>query len=357
MKYLFIVQGEGRGHMTQAISLSRILRASGHEVCKVLVGKSEKRRIPQFFIDKIGADIELIESPNFVTDRHQKSVKPVKTIVHAVLGTRKYARSLNRIHDIVKEHKPDVIINFYDFLGGIYNFLKRPGAKKICLAHQFLIDHPEFDFPPQRKLDKASLHVANQIVSLNSDKILALSFQPFEDMISKKIFVVPPLLREEVTKIRTKKGKHLLVYMLNPGYASEVDSFHQKYPDVELHCFWDKKDAPEELVVDPKLSYHQLNDEKFIQTMATSRGYITTAGFESVCEAMYLGKPVLMVPVAGHYEQACNAIDAKKAGAGIFSDSFEIEKLIRYLPQHKDISGSFRAWADKAPDIFLKMLS
>ncbi len=357
MKYLFIIQGEGRGHMTQAISMSQILREAGHEVCRVLIGKSERRQIPQFFIDKIGTQIELLESPNFVTDKNQKSVKPVKTIIQAVLGSKKYVKSLNRIHQIVEEHQPDIIINFYDFLGGIYNLLKRPRAKFICLAHQFLIDHPEFDFPPKRKLDKASLQIGNKIVSLGADKILALSFQPFEDVPGKKIFVVPPLLRREVTQLTVSKDNHLLVYMLNPGYSTEVDQFHHKYPDEQLHCFWDKKDEPETLVIDSHLSYHQLNDVKFIEKMASSKGYVTTAGFESVCEAMYLGKPVLMVPVQGHYEQACNAIDAKKAGAGIYSDSFDIEKLINYLPHHKDVSKSFRSWADKAPEIFLKMLT
>ena len=32
MKFLFIVQGEGRGHLTQAITLEEILRRNGHEV-------------------------------------------------------------------------------------------------------------------------------------------------------------------------------------------------------------------------------------------------------------------------------------------------------------------------------------
>lgn len=37
MKVIFIVQGEGRGHLTQAITLERLLRRSGHEVTAVLV--------------------------------------------------------------------------------------------------------------------------------------------------------------------------------------------------------------------------------------------------------------------------------------------------------------------------------
>ena len=50
--------------------------------------------------------------------------------------------------------------------------------------------------------------------------------------------------------------------------------------------------------------------------------YATTAGLNLFGEAMYLGKPVLMVPA--HIEQDCNVHDAAMAGAGIVSDSFDL---------------------------------
>ena len=53
MRVLFVVQGEGRGHLTQAISMEKLLRGNGHEVVEVLVGKSESRRLPGFFIRSI----------------------------------------------------------------------------------------------------------------------------------------------------------------------------------------------------------------------------------------------------------------------------------------------------------------
>ena len=49
MKYIFIVQGEGRGHLTQCMALEEILRKNGHEVVEVLVGKSKSRQLPAFF--------------------------------------------------------------------------------------------------------------------------------------------------------------------------------------------------------------------------------------------------------------------------------------------------------------------
>jgi len=356
LKYIFIIQGEGRGHMTQALSLAKILRQNGHEITRVIVGKSERRSIPQFFTDKIGTEVVPLESPNFVTDKQQKSVKPFRTIVYSLLKAPIYKKSMDRMDEIVREDEPDVIVNFYDFLGGLYNFSRRPKALFICIAHQYLIGHPEFDFPPKRKLDKLSLQMGNKITSLGANKILALSFQPFQDVPKKKLYVVPPLLRDEVKEAQVTSGDHFLVYMVNPGYSAEVENFHQTYPEQALHCFWDKKEMPEELQIDATLTYHQLNDEKFISKMASAKGYVTTAGFESVCEAMYMGKPVLMVPVQGHYEQACNAVDAMKAGAGTFSESFNIEKLYQYLPNHVDISRPFQQWADQATDMFPKHL-
>lgn len=52
--------------------------------------------------------------------------------------------------------------------------------------------------------------------------------------------------------------------------------------------------------------------------MAGCRAYASTAGFESICEAMYLGKPVLMVPA--HIEQDCNAYECPAAGAGLLEN-------------------------------------
>ena len=72
MRFLFTVQGEGRGHFTQALALASILRKQGHEVIAVLVGKSDNRQIPAFFTDKINAPVASFNSPNFTSFYKQK---------------------------------------------------------------------------------------------------------------------------------------------------------------------------------------------------------------------------------------------------------------------------------------------
>ena len=68
MKFLFIVQGEGRGHLTQAITLEEMLLRNGHEVVEVLVGESSSRILPGFFNRNIQAPVKRFISPNFLSD-------------------------------------------------------------------------------------------------------------------------------------------------------------------------------------------------------------------------------------------------------------------------------------------------
>ena len=82
-RFIFTVQGEGRGHLTQAISLTQIAREAGHEVVGYALGASEGRVIPSFFLNFIGeTPIIQFESPslNYGTG---KSVNIVSTPIMA----------------------------------------------------------------------------------------------------------------------------------------------------------------------------------------------------------------------------------------------------------------------------------
>ena len=71
---------------------------------------------------------------------------------------------------------------------------------------------------------------------------------------------------------------------------------------------------------------------------------------------MYLGKPVLMIPVEGQYEQSCNAIDAVNAGAGISDSTFDISKLLDYIAVYDPVMEGFRDWISKTETIILDEL-
>ena len=89
MKILFIVQGEGRGHLTQAISLEKLLRDNGHDVVEILVGKSEARRLPGFFVRSVHAPIKQFTSPNFLpTQANCRANLPRSVVYNPVQAAR-----------------------------------------------------------------------------------------------------------------------------------------------------------------------------------------------------------------------------------------------------------------------------
>ena len=112
-----------------------------------------------------------------------------------------------------------------------------------------------------------------------------------------------------------------------------------------LRFFWDRRGADRVTRVDSTLEFHRIDDRSFLLSLATCRAYATTAGFESVCEAMYLGKPILMVPA--HIEQDCNAWDACRCGAGITAADFDLGRLNDFAATYRPPEG-FRRWAESS---------
>ena len=91
--------------------------------------------------------------------------------------------------------------------------------------------------------------------------------------------------------------------------------------------------------------------------MKDCMGYASTSGFESICEAMYLRKPILMVPTQGHFEQQCNSVDARLAGAGIVSDTFDLDKLLEFIPSFDKQDNRFVQWVKQGEKRFLDILT
>ena len=159
-----------------------------------------------------------------------------------------------------------------------------------------------------------------RLTAIGSDRMLALSFSRMADDKKQRIYVVPPLLRKEVLQQTVSEGHYIHGYMVNSGFSSQVMAWHKAYPHIPLRFFWDRKNETEVCHIDDTLSFYPLDDHAFLKQMSGCRAYASTAGFESICEAIYMGKPVLMVPA--HIEQECNAYDAMCAGAVIISTSF-----------------------------------
>ena len=236
MRFLFTIQGEGRGHYTQALSLTALLRKHGHEVVGVLVGTSNNRQVPSFFTEKIGAPIYEFSSPSFSSFYKQKRPSIFMTVVKNISRPYIFRKSLQFVRDKIKEIRPDVVINFYEMITGmayqIYKFDKKLNIPMICIAHQYVLLNNNYKTTAEQDIKYYLLSMISRITSNRASKILALSFRDIPR--SGKIVTMPPLLRSEVFEIEPKEGDYIHGYMLNSGYFDDVSDWHEKHPEVPL---------------------------------------------------------------------------------------------------------------------------
>ena len=170
MKVLFIVQGEGRGHLTQAITLEEILRRNGHEVVEVLVGKSNTRRLPGFFNRNIQAPVKRFLSPNFLPTLANKRVSMSRSIAYNLMQVPAYMRSICYIHRRIHETDADLVINFYELLTGLTYLFFRPSVPQISVGHQYLFLHHDFEFPKKNPVSQLMLRFFTRLTCIGAKR-------------------------------------------------------------------------------------------------------------------------------------------------------------------------------------------
>jgi uncharacterized protein (TIGR00661 family) len=339
--------------MTQAIAAAQTLERQGHEIVAVTIGTNPCRALPEFFRKAFGERLRPLESPGFVF-QGARGVATLATGRQLLSGLGRYGESLVSIGNAIEETQPELILNFLEPLMGVFNLLRPHRIPVVAIGHQFMMEHPEFVRCDQFALQQWMMRRYVSLAGARSTK-LALSFYPTASLERRRLFVCPPLLRDEVFDLpQDRPGRFLLAYVLNPGYAADILRWHSAYPDVEIHCFCEKPKVEPVWRYDSTLSFHKLDGTKFLRMMAESRGVACTAGFESLNEAAWLGKPLLVVPVENHVEQHLNALDAQKAGLAVAATSFDLTPLLR--PWKGLNPQTHRTWVQRTAPVFLSVI-
>jgi uncharacterized protein (TIGR00661 family) len=262
--------------------------------------------------------------------------------------------SVRRLRALVAQTGPDVILNFFEPLTGLAQLLRPLPRPVVSIAHQFMFLHPDYEWPAGLGAQPLGLRLFARLVGCRSWK-LALSLAEAADRVERRLVVAPPLLRPEVFSLIPTRGDYYLVYLVNHGYSEDIHRWHRRHPDTVIHCFSDRPGAPDEEATAANLTFHRLNGDKFLRMMAGCRAVVCTAGFESVAEAAWLGKPVFLVPVEGHVEQAANAGEAARLGLGLAGGSFDLDRLGELPPDAP--AAPFRAWVARAEEHLERVLA
>jgi uncharacterized protein (TIGR00661 family) len=354
MKVMFVVQGEGRGHMTQALALKELYEEAGHEICCVIVGHTKKKgSIPDFFKSAFKCRVIETASPNFVYDKNS-GVNIGKTVLWNVWNFWKYPRTHFHILSKIRKYKPDVVVNFYEPIFGVYRLLGGGCKKSYAIGHQFCFLHPDYvsNKTTEKRLAMLGATWFTRLIGYGSEKI-ALSIT--EERPIEGITIVPPILRNKVfdsTPV-TNEG-FVLVYCLSTGYGKKF--LHGSPMDTKYEVFTEKFwPGNRDTFHFENITFNKLDGEKFLNYMKKCDMVVCTAGFETSSEAAYLGKKVMVIPTPNHVEQHFNAWDFQMAGLAKMRFNFDNISKDEVTKNQKQLE-KFHEWVDTYKDKFKKVL-
>jgi uncharacterized protein (TIGR00661 family) len=250
-----------------------------------------------------------------------------------------WPENIRAFFDIAERFQPEVVIS--DFESWSYLFAKTQGLPVISidnqqivarcdLAPEVLAGH-ESEFQLTRALVKAKLPGCFHY-------LITTFFSP--PVAKPRTTLVPPILRPQVLEARPEDGEHLLVYQTSTSYGDLLD--HLRGTGVECRIYGVRRGLEKE-ERDGKLRFMPFSDAGFIDDLRTARGVVSNGGFTLLGEAVYLGRPVLSVPVGRQFEQVVNARYLEREGFGMAADEvtgFVLQEFLGRAPAlRRNLSG------------------
>lgn len=337
--------------MTQALALAAILRSAGHHVTHVLVGRSPHRSIPDYFREGMGTRVSEFDAPAQVPGDDRQALSVGRTVADAVRRSPKFLRATVMIAEAARG--ADVVVNLLDLMGGLSRRIFPVDVPSLAIAHNYLFFHPDLSRAPGPEGTRRLVMAYARATALGTERKLALSFTELRDCPELGLEVVPPLLRPGLEALRIEDGGYLLAYALNPGYGAGLARW-QRSSGAEVHCYVEGGERSLEATPGPGFHAHDLDAEAFLGRLAACRAFVGSAGFESLCEAHWLGKPILAVPTEGQFEQTLNAWDAERSGVARSGTYADLDDFWRAPPNPSAAAvQTFRAWLRRAPEAFV----
>lgn len=345
---LFIVQGEGKGHMSQALAVKEYLQEAGHTIEAVFLGTGSEEKIPDYFRNTFSESLHTFRSPWFLRTPNRKGIYVGRTILFNLIRSPEYLRTITRIRKEINLLRPDVVFNFYELLGALGMRRSAPGIRMIGVGHHFYLylNHSvcKGGVPWHRWL----LRLHTRMIIRSCDRVLALSYK--KEQGSASIRVIPPLVRRDFREMNYVQGDSYLVYMLHEGFIYDLVRLAEELPGFRADVFSSHKPAYE---IPEGIRIHPFHAKEFSTLMASCKGLITTAGFDTAAEAAYHGIPLVVIPSHNHYEQNCNGADIAAKGIGIVASQIDRETLEGI---HSSDCRDYRAWVGEAGEQIIKCL-
>lgn len=286
LKILYAIQGTGNGHVARAREIIPILQEYGN-VDIVLSGDQSNIDLPipikyrskglSFVYNKSGG---LSFLKTFFKNNFLHIIKEI-------------------IEFPIKDY--DVVINDFEFISAWSAKLK--GVKTFGLGHQ--LSFLSAKSPRPKHKDPIGEWILKNYAPVS--KAVAFHFHPFDN------FIYGPVIRKGIRNLNASKEGYFTVYL--PAFGDDhLKKYLSRIPEIRWEVFSKNCSEPYSY---KNLHFKPSGNEAFLESLSKCEGILTSAGFETPAEALFLGKKLFTIPIKNQYEQYCNAAALSSLGIAV----------------------------------------
>jgi uncharacterized protein (TIGR00661 family) len=322
MRVLYGVNGEGMGHATRShVVIDHLLER--HDVRVVASGAALRH------LGAVLPRVDEIFGPTFAMGDGQ--IRRWQTVVQNVrLARHGIPETVHQWMALVDEWKPDVVISDFEPLSGIYARWTRTPLLAVdninmidrCRHDKEIIGRERDDFMIARA-------VTREMVPGATHYLVLTFFHP--PLARRGTTLIAPIVRPEIERAEPESGDHLVVYA--SGSKRQIEALRSS----GVRCLvYGMRGGPDKPVVDGNLEFRPRSNEGFVEALRTARGVVAGGGFSLMSETVYLGKPLLSVPLKGQFEQLMNGRYLERLGFGMCVPSTTKAALREFVDRTPD---------------------
>jgi uncharacterized protein (TIGR00661 family) len=301
-RVLYGIHGTGHGHAMRGLTVAR--RLAGHDFLFVASDDAVSVLDPEF---------PVISIPNLGTVFKNYRVDMRATIARALPVLLHRERHVRRVLRIIEEFRPDVCMTDLEYF--VPRAAERAGLPCLTLDHQHVITCCRHNLPPDMWLDAFVQGATPRWLFRPTGDNLIISFYSPPVLSRYRARVVPPILRESVLALSPRDDGHIVVYQSNSTHDNLVE-FLRKATDRPAYVFGFRRSGGRE----GNVIFMEKSEDGFLRLLESCAYVIQGGSHTLMSEALYLGKPILSLPLGGMVEQRFNALYLERLNYGMKAD-------------------------------------
>jgi len=316
-KIIYAMAGEGFGHASRAHLVGQRFLDAGHEV---LFAASD--RALQYLRPYYGERVKEVFGLSY--DYHKGYVDPVATVwknIKRYPQGRRHNREL--FEQVYEPFAPDLVVSDFEPFTAWWAWRRRVPFLSIDNEHLLTmarLQHRLLESPGRLT---AALVVRFHYFGARAYVITSFFRAPLK---SRVAVLAPPIVRPAIARLRSSDAGHVVVYATTGTREDLWRDVLGRFAPQPFHIYGFNKNATHGNCI-----FKEASVEGFATDLAAARGVIASAGYSLLSECLYLRKKMLLLPLAGQYEQRINARYIEALGLGLWSKRIDAPVVARFL--------------------------